>query len=142
MPSLPIRVAAAVAVALLGLSACKPAAPKAAELRDPVAAYLLAYKKRSCAGEVSLERLEIRRVGAWEKSAGGGFPVYADFAVTCREARLTSTFTSADGAQTGAATCWANRRGSAWNCAMPAVFAEAEAEMKRQLDEAMRKLPK
>ena len=133
---------AAAALLLSGLAACSKTPPRIAELADPVGRYLTAYKKSSCHGEVTLDKLEVRRVGAWSSEGEGGFPVFADFAVTCHEPALSSTFDADDGATTTAATCMAKKVGKAWECSLPVFAVAAEKEMQRQVEEMTKKLPK
>ena len=136
------KLAGAALAVVLALCGCTKSTPGGQEVTPAVEQYLLAYKKRSCDGPVALDRLVVRRVGAWTKEQGGGFPVYADFAVTCQDPKLTSTFEASDGATTTAAVCWARKAGSAWECTQPAFAAEAERQIKQQLDEMAKSLPK
>ncbi len=133
---------------LLGGSACSrsPGKPTLQQMQQPVGDYLLGYKKTSCDGEVRLQSVEVKRIGEFDKNLGG-FPVFADFAVTC-DARpsgimtVSSTFEANDGATTTAAVCYARPAGGAHSCFMPEIVRRAEQQMKRQMDEAMGKLVK
>jgi hypothetical protein len=128
------------AVAATGLGACGKATPKVSDMQEPVTAYLIAYKKSTCSGQVTLDKLEIKNVGAYQENFGG-FPVYANFAVTCRDGGVKSTFKSSDADTMRVATCSARKVAGAWECIMPAFFAEGERELKRKMEEMTKQAP-
>ena len=133
---------------MLALSACdgSPAKPTTQQMQQPVGDYLVDYKKASCDGDVRLQGVDVKRIGKFDKVLGG-FPVFADFSVTC-DARpggivtISSTFEAKDGATTGAAVCYARPSGGAYSCVMPDVLRSAEKQIQQQMNEAMRNVGK
>ena len=130
------------------LSGCGgPSKPTPQQMNRAVGDFLVNNNGSSCDGNVSLNNVEVKRIGGYEKQLGG-FPVYADYSVTC-EGRvgatnipLTTTSVASDGATTQAAVCYARAAADGHECFMPEVLKNATRQMTQQVEEMMRKLPK
>lgn len=109
-----------------GAAGGPPPAPE--EVRATVEQYLIAQKKRNCAGTVTLDSLTISRVGEFD--SGGqlsinAFPVYGDFAVTCREGRSRMTWNGRDDGRTVIVWVRKSTFGAGYDSYVPSFFAPA-----------------
>lgn len=129
------------------LLACGKAAPKPGQVRSAVERYLVDHQGKLCKGSVTLDKLDVVRIAPLQKLGNdAGYPVFANFLVTCHDGISQFTYSADDGATTDAAVCWASQSSGTWTCAMPGMFAaltdQANKQMKaasRKMDEALKK---
>jgi hypothetical protein len=112
--------------------------PTAEEVEPALKAYLIAQKGKTCIGTVTLNRMSIQRIGDFDKQFGG-WPVYATFSVTCKEGSNSTTWNSDDPSSKAMASLARKTASGDIECSMPAMFQNAEEQLKQQLEEAFKK---
>jgi hypothetical protein len=112
--------------------------PTTDEVEPALKAYLLAEKARTCGGTVAVERLSVTDVGDFDKR-WGGWPVYATFSVTCYDGGNRSTWNSNDPSSKVMASIVRRNAVGDYECFLPDMFRAAEEQMKRQMENMMKK---
>lgn len=127
----------AFAIAAASLAGCSRAKPSEAQAQKALESYLLDHEKAHCQGEVSLDHVSVTRVDAYDKQ-GGGFPVYANFAVKCQEGANSTTWNG--DAFPDAMAAEVKQASGGWVAFMPAPFAGGEAAANAAFQQALDKM--
>jgi len=126
-------------LSLLAFAGCSGDEKPTAEKVEPaLKAYLIAQKAKTCNGTVTLDRMSIQKIGDFDKQFGG-WPVYATFSVTCKEGSNSTTWHSDDASSEAMASLARKTASGDIECFMPAMFQNAEEQLKKQLEEAFKK---
>jgi hypothetical protein len=112
--------------------------PTRDEVEPALKAYLLAEKAKNCGGHVTVENLKVTNVGDFEKRFGG-WPVYATFAATCIDGENKSTWNSNDPSEKVMTCVCRKNSADEYECFMPDMFRAAEEQLKKQLENIMKK---
>jgi hypothetical protein len=112
--------------------------PSTDEVEPALKAYLIAAKAKTCSSRVDVERLAVTDVGDFDKR-WGGWPVYATFSVTCYEGGNRSTWNSNDPSDKVVASVVRRNAAGEYECFLPDMFREAEEQMKKQMENIMKK---
>jgi hypothetical protein len=112
--------------------------PTTDEVEPALKTYLLAEKARTCNGKVEVERLNVVGVGDFDKQ-WGGWPVYATFAVTCFEGGNRSTWESNDPSDKVMTSLVRKNVAGDYECFMPDMFRDAQEQLKKQMENMMKK---
>jgi hypothetical protein len=124
---------------LAGVVGCSnDAKPAPVEVEPALKTYLIAEKARTCGGIVTIERLSVTEVKDFDKQ-WGGWPVYATFSVTCIEGGNRTTCESNDPSDKAMASLVRKNAAGDYECFMPDVFRSAQEQMKKQLENMMKK---
>ena len=89
-------------------------------------------------GKVEVERLNVTRVGEFDKQ-WGGWPVYATFAVTCFDGGNRSTWESNDPSDKVMTSLVRKNALGDYECFMPDMFRDAQEQLKKQMENMMKK---
>jgi hypothetical protein len=95
--------------------------------------YLIAEKRKSCGGSITVDRVTITRIGDFESKLDG-WPVYATFGVTCAEGDNTSVWQNEDTSATAFASVVRKKQSGEYECFMPAQFQQSQNAMQKQMD--------
>lgn len=109
--------------------------PAVAQIAPVVEKYLLS--SGSCGGSRSLKKLYVSSVGAYVPQFGG-FPVYGDYSVVCKNGNITTTFNSSGDSKTAITYLRSSLTG--WEAFTPEIFRQGEEEMKRLFEAEMSKI--
>lgn len=109
--------------------------PAVAEIAPAVEKYLLS--SGSCGGSRSIKKLFVSSVGAYVPQFGG-FPVYGDYSVVCKNGNITTTFNSSGDSRT--AITYLRNSLTGWEAFTPELFRQGEEEMKRLFEAEMSKI--
>jgi hypothetical protein len=112
--------------------------PSTDEVEPALKAYLIAAKAKTCSSRVDVERLAVTDVGDFDKR-WGGWPVYATFSVTCYVGGNRSTWNSNDPSDKVVASVVRRNAAGEYECFLPDMFREAEEQMKKQMENIMKK---
>jgi hypothetical protein len=112
--------------------------PSTDEVEPALKAYLIAAKAKTCSGRVEVDRLAVTEVGEFDKR-WEGWPVYATFSVTCYEGGNRSTWNSNDPSDKVMASLVRRNTTGDYECFLPDMFREAEEQLKKQMENMMKK---
>ncbi|MCX6144090.1 MAG: hypothetical protein NTZ35_12825 [Ignavibacteriales bacterium] len=128
-----------VCMLLVAFAACSSdTKPTMDEVEPALKTYLLAEKARTCNGKVEVERLTVTGVGEFDKQ-WGGWPVYATFAVTCFDGGNRTTWESNDPSEKVMTSLVRKNAAGDYECFIPDMFRDAQEQMKKQLENMMKK---
>jgi hypothetical protein len=112
------------------------AAPSAREVEPPFRAFLLSPESNLCSGTNTLDDLQSVKVGDYSKEFGG-WPIYAEYSLTCHNGVTTTKFDGHGGE--GKITAAFVRRGSSGGLEVfvPEIFQNATREMQQALQSGL-----
>jgi hypothetical protein len=128
-----IRILAASLILVLLVGCSDKVKPSIAEIEPGVRGYLLAEKKRTCGGNVSVDHLKITRIGDYEDKYSG-WPVYAMFSVACVEESGFSNWTNDDTSSAHWVTIIRQKMDGGYECYIPEIFRERDNSLSREMD--------
>ncbi len=129
-----VRLICLAAVIAAASSGCAPSKPSEYQAQRALESYLVNHEKAHCQGDVSLDHVAVTRVDAYDKQ-GGGFPVFANFAVKCQEGENSTTWNG--DAFPNAMAAEVKQAHGDWVAFMPAAFAGGEAAANAAFQKAL-----
>jgi hypothetical protein len=128
-----IRILAASFILALLVGCSEKVKPSIAETEPWVRAYLTGEKAKTCDGTVSIDQLNITKIGDYEDKYGG-WPVYALFSVTCVGGSSFSTWTNEDTSATNWTTIVRQKMDGGYECYIPELFRQRDNALSREMD--------
>ncbi len=107
--------------------------PTMDQVEPALKSYLIAEKRKSCGGSITVDRLSVTRIGDFESKLDG-WPVYATFVVACAEGENTSTWQNDDTSAAAFASVVRKKLSGEYECFMPAQFQQTQNAMQKQMD--------